>query len=119
MAVSDTFLAYVLEQLAGLPRLRSKRMFGGVGIYSDERFFALLDDNVLYLKVDDASRGDYIARGMGPFQPFPDKPDYAMGYYQVPADVLEDAELLATWARKAVRVAEARRKPARTKTRRS
>jgi len=107
MAVSDTFLAYVLEQLTGLPRLRSRRMFGGVGIYSDDRFFGLLDDNILYLKVDDASRGDFIARGMGPFRPFPDKPDYAMGYYQVPADVLEDAELLLRWAYQAVRVAEA------------
>jgi len=117
MAVSDSFLAFVLEQLAALPRIRSKRMFGGVGVYSDDRFFALLDDNSLYLKVDDASRGDFIARGMRPFRPFKDKPDYSMSYYQVPADVLEDAELLVTWARKAVRVAEAGRKPATAETR--
>jgi len=118
MAVSNDFLAYVLEQLEGLPRLRSKRMFGAVGLYSDDRFFALLDDNVLYLKVDDASRGDFVARGMDPFRPFKDKPDYSMSYYQVPADVLEDAELLVAWARKAVRVAEAGRKAARIRTRR-
>ena len=107
MAVSENFLAYVLEQLAGLPRLRSKRMFGGIGLYSDDRFFALLDDNVLYLKVDDSSRGDFTARSMSPFRPFPDRPDCAMGYYQVPADVLEDADLLVTWARKAIQVAAA------------
>ena len=45
-------------------------MFGGVGIYAKEAFFALVDDDVLYLKVDDSNRGDFEARGMSPFQPF-------------------------------------------------
>lgn len=106
MAVSDGFLAYVLEQLEGLGVVRSRRMFGGVGLYCDDRFFAILDDNALYFKVDGATRGDYEARGMKPFCPDPRKPDRSMGYYQVPADVLEDAEILVAWARKAVRVAD-------------
>jgi DNA transformation protein len=105
MAVSDNFLAYVVEQLAGLGHVRSKRMFGAVGLYSDELFFGLIDDNALYLKVDDLSRGEYVARGMGAFRPFPDRPDYSMSYYQVPADVIEDGEVLVDWARVAVRVA--------------
>jgi DNA transformation protein and related proteins len=118
MAVSSSFLAYVIEQLAGLGRVRSKRMFGGVGLYCDEWFFGLLDDDVLYLKVDASNRDDFAARGMKPFQPFRDKPEYSMSYYQVPAETIEDAEDLVRWARKAVRVAAgARAKPPRRRSR--
>ncbi len=64
MAVSGDYLAFVLEQLAGLPGVASKRMFGGVGLYCDELFFGLIADDVLYLRADEASRADYISRGM-------------------------------------------------------
>jgi len=117
MAVSDSFLAYVLEQLEGLGRVRSKRMFGGIGLYCDDLFFALIDDDTLYLKVDDTTRPDFTARGLRPFQPFRDKPEYSMSYYEAPADALDDPEVLADWARKAVRVAAAARKPSARKGR--
>jgi DNA transformation protein len=117
VSVSESYVAYVTEQLTGVGRLRSKRMFGGVGFYSDELFFGLLAGDALYFKVDDTTRGDFTARGMGPFMPFPDKPDYAMGYYEVPADVIEDAEALVAWARKAMRVAAAA--PRNTKSRKA
>lgn len=104
MAVTDSFLAYVLEQLAGLGRLRSRRMFGAVGLYSGDVFFAIVSRNVVYLKVDETTRGDFVDRGMGPFRPFADRPEASIAYYQVPADVIEDADSLAEWARKAVRV---------------
>jgi DNA transformation protein and related proteins len=117
VSVSESYVTYVTEQLTGVGRLRSKRMFGGVGFYSDDLFFGLLAGDALYLKVDDITRGDFTARGMGPFMPFPDKPDYAMGYYEVPADVIEDAEALVAWARKAMRVAAAA--PRNTKLRKA
>jgi DNA transformation protein len=41
-------------------------MFGGVGIYAAELFFALLDDDTLYFKVDDATRPQFESRGMTP-----------------------------------------------------
>jgi len=116
VSVSESYVAYVTEQLAGVGRLRSKRMFGGVGFYADELFFGLLAGDALYFKVDDTTRGDFTARGMGPFTPYPDKPDYAMGYYEVPADVIEEAEALVAWARKALRVAAAA--PRKAKSRR-
>jgi DNA transformation protein len=119
MAVSDTFLAYVIEQLEGFGRVRSKRMFGAVGLYADELFFGLIDDNALYLKADDSNRGDYVARGMRPFQPYRDRPDLVMGYYLVPADVIEAPDELADWARKALRVAAAAPRKPKRKTRKA
>jgi DNA transformation protein len=103
MAVTREFSAYVLEQLRLLPSVTSRRMFGGIGLYSDGLFFALLAEDTLYCKVDDGNRPDYVQRRMQPFVPFPNKP--GMNYYEVPADVLEDAEELVRWARKSVAVA--------------
>lgn len=117
MAVSNDFERYVLEQLAELGGVQTRRMFGGVGLYHDTLFFALIDDDVLYFKVGPSNREAYVARGMKPFCPFPDQPAYEMGYYQVPAEVLEEPSDLAAWARGSCDVALAAResKPVRKK----
>lgn len=99
------YVEYVLEQLAPLGRVRARGMFGGHGLYCDELFFALVASDMLYFKVDDANRAMFEAHGKGPFVPFTDKPDLTMQYYEVPADVIEDPEELASWARAAVDVA--------------
>ena len=105
MAVRPQYLAYLLEQLDVLGNLRSRRMFSGVGLYSRELFFGLVHDDTLFFKTDDTNSADYIARNMPRFMPFPDRPKAVMAYYQVPADVIEDAEALVAWARKSVAVA--------------
>jgi DNA transformation protein len=105
MAVQPQYLAYILEQLEALGRLRSRRMFGAVGLYSGELFFGLIDDDTLFFKSDATNSADYVARNMPRFMPFPDRPEAVMAYYQVPADIIEDAESLVSWARKAVLVA--------------
>jgi DNA transformation protein len=118
MPVSDDFRDFVLEQLAPAGRVAPRAMFGGVGLYLDGLFFALIDDDTLYFKADDATRARYVKAGSRPFCPYPDEPEKAMGYWQVPADVLEDADELAAWAREAMGVALAKKKR-RTATRRA
>jgi DNA transformation protein len=108
MPVTDSFIAFVVEQLEGAGAITTKRMFGGVGIYAGDLFFALLSRDVLYLKVDDSNRADFEAAGTGPFSPY--GPDgETMQYYEVPAEVLEDADELCRWAVKAMAVARAKR----------
>ena len=105
MAVSAGYQTFVLDQLRRvLPGVRAKRMFGGVGLYADELFFALIDDDALYLKVDDETRPAFEQRGLRPFQPFGEG-SAAMQYYQLPEDLLEDPEALRPWADGAVAVA--------------
>lgn len=103
MAISASFVAYVLEQLAGVRRVTSRRMFGGAGLYSDDVFFAVIDNDTLFFKVNDETRKKYIKRRMPPFAPMPGKAPMT-GYYQVPPKVLEDADELTTWAKEAVAV---------------
>ncbi|HET9274954.1 MAG TPA: TfoX/Sxy family protein [Gemmatimonadales bacterium] len=115
MPVSDSYREFVLDQLGrALPVVRARRMFGGVGVYAGDRFFALIDDDVLYFKVDDGNRGAYEARSMGPFMPFGPGGE-VMQYYEVPADVLEDSDLLREWAEGAVGAAERARKGKRAR----
>ena len=115
MAVSDDFLQYVLDQLAGLGHIAARRMFGGVGLYHEERIFGFIAGDILYFKVNDSNRGDYEARGMDQFRPYADKPQVSMTYYEVPADTLEDADECMAWARKSVAIAAVATKPAVTK----
>ena len=116
MPVNPSFRTYILEQLGRSVReIRARNMFGGVGIYGGQLFFALIDDDTLYFKVDESNRRDFEARGMGPFQPYGEEGE-TMGYYRVPEDLLEDSEVLGQWAAKAIDVA--RRAKARSPRRR-
>ena len=106
MSVNPSFRTFVLEQMArATPRVRGREMFGGVGIYSGELFFALIDDDMVYFKVDETNRSDFEARGMRPFQPNGPGGE-VMQYFQVPAELLEDVEALRPWIERALAVAQ-------------
>jgi DNA transformation protein len=104
MAVSASFLAFVLEQLDGLRGVVTKRMFGGVGVYAGETFFAVMDNDTLFFKVNEPLAERYRKAGMPPFAPIPGKPPM-LSYYQVPPRVLEDSDELAAWARESIAAA--------------
>ncbi len=63
MAAKPEFRDHVLDLLAPLGPVTARRMFGGFGITLDGVMFALIADDVLYLKVDDRTRPDYEAAG--------------------------------------------------------
>src|SRR5882724_2976208 len=110
MPVSSSFRTFVVDQLSRVvPQLRARAMFGGVGIYGGELFFALIADDTLYFKVDDSNRSDFERLSMKPFQPYGEGGE-VMQYYQVPADLLEDPEALGPWAEKAIAVAAKKKK---------
>jgi DNA transformation protein len=110
MSVSESYRTLVLDQLGRvIERVRIKSMFGGAGVYAGEFFFGLIDDDVLYLKVDDSNRPDFEARGMQPFRPFGEGGE-VMQYYQLPEELLEDLDALKPWVEKAVLVAERKKK---------
>ncbi|MEQ1574016.1 MAG: TfoX/Sxy family protein [Vicinamibacterales bacterium] len=114
MPVSAGFRIFILEQLEQTARdVRARSMFGGVGIYAGEHFFALIAADTLYFKVDDDTRPAYVALGMEPFRPYGERGE-TMQYYQVPADLLEDPDALRPWVAGAVAAARrAKSKPRR------
>jgi len=102
-AASPEFVTHCLELLGALGPARAKRMFGGHGLYVDERFIALIIGDTLYLKTDDETRPRFEAAGSVPF-------DYAtrdgqrivMAYWTAPQDAMESQALMLPWARLAM-----------------
>jgi DNA transformation protein len=111
MAVSDEFVEYVVEQLSGWGEVSVGRMFGGAGLYRGGIMFAVIADDVAYLKVDDSNRDDFLRAGSAPFEPYPDKIKTTIRtYYEIPADVLENPAELAQWAERSWLIARKKSK---------
>ena len=106
MARRSEFITYLLEQLAPLGEVRARSMFGGFGIYLGERMFALVADDSLYLKADEANRAEFEARGLSPFRYEMRGEWKQMNYWQPPAEAMDDRELLCEWARKGCEAAD-------------
>jgi DNA transformation protein len=101
MKTSNEFAAHSAELLATVGRVVVRRMFGGFGLYCDGTMFALIADDVLYLKVDEANRGEFERAGERPFVYESKGRRTVMSYYSAPDRALESRELAAPWARSA------------------
>lgn len=100
-AKDESFKDYVVDQLHQLNEVEARRMFGGFGLYQDETFFGIVHKGKLFFKIDESTVGEYRKRKMKPF--WPNRKQTLKSYYQVPADVIEDADALCAWAGWAVR----------------
>ena len=107
MPVSDEFIDYVIDQLADWADVSVRKMFGGAGLYCEGVMFGLIADDIAYLKVDDSNRDDFVKAGSSPFNPYPDKAKtIVMSYYEIPVDILENRDQMATWADRALEIAK-------------
>lgn len=104
MSGDAEFRAYVLEQLEGLGPFESRRMFGGLALLTDGKAFAKVKHGALWLRADDASRNHFLDHGM-PQYVYGKNNDRRLGFYQTPAEVIEDAEKLSDWVATAIEVA--------------
>ncbi len=83
MTASDDFLGYVRDQLSRWGEVNVRRMFGGAGLYRDGMMFGLVADDVVYFKVDDTNRDDYVT-GVRPLSTFPEEgKKTVMSYYEI------------------------------------
>lgn len=98
MAKQGTFAAYLEETLAPLGNVTTRAMFGGHNIAKDGVTFGLIVDDVLYLKVDEVNKPDFVAKKLGPFTYHRDGKAMPMSYHRAP-DGAEDWETLEPWVR--------------------
>ncbi len=97
---SDGFKDFVLDQLADLREITACAMFGGYGLYHRATFFGIIHKDRLYFKVSKATVPRYKKHGMKPFHP--NVKQTLISFYEVPIDVLEDAEQLVAWGQESV-----------------
>jgi DNA transformation protein len=125
MAVSPDFLAHLLDQFAGFGTVDARRMFSGVGLFRDGLMIGLVTGDTLYFKTDDANRGDFERAGMTPFSFDRRGRRMVTSYFEAPAEVFDDPEILVRWARSAHDAAlrtgrgKAAKRPARAKAERA
>jgi DNA transformation protein and related proteins len=104
---SAPFVKDCLELLRVVGPVRARAMFGGHGIYTGDRMFALIADGRLYLKVDDQTREAFEGVGSTPFEwEAKDGRRIAMSYWELPAEGWEDPDETRRWASLAVQAAE-------------
>lgn len=118
MSINPEFAEYLQDQLASFGAVAIRRMFGGAGLFRDGLMFGLVARETLYLKTADANRVDFEAAGMMRFTYQRNSKTMYLSYHEVPADVLEDADLLSEWAGKAFAVAHATKASAPPKRKR-
>jgi len=99
---SKELLAHSLELLAPLGPLRSRRMFGGWGIYVEDICIALIAFDQLYLKADAESRPQFEAAGCAPCQYEREGQVMSLGYFVAPEEAMESPALMTPWARLAL-----------------
>jgi DNA transformation protein len=116
------FADFVTELLEGLGPVRIRRMFGGAGVYAGDVMFGLIDDDVLYLKTDEALRAELADEGSVAwvYARAPGKWEET-SYWRLPEAALDDPDDAVRWARKALAVAYAKaaEKPKRKSSSRS
>lgn len=102
MITSREFLDLVLDQMADFGCVTARRMFGGVGIYRNGVMFALIADDVLYLKAAPSNIQDFDAEDLEPFTYRTGGGKKAvMSYRRAPFRCLEDEDSMTEWCRKA------------------
>ena len=99
---TPSLVSYVTEQLAFLGRISNRSIFGGMGIFIDDRLLGIVINEQLYLHTDRSNRHDYESRGMAQFKPYPNAFDLTTDHHRVPEDVISDAQQLKAWGQRAL-----------------
>lgn len=107
------FSDHLHEVFERFGRIAVRRMFGGHGVFHEGRMFALVAGGRLYLKTDAQNRAVFEARGLPPFEYARQGATARMNYHEAPAEVFDDREEAARWARLAWDAALRAAKPAR------
>src|SRR3990172_9511431 len=109
----DSYMDFVLDQMRSLEDVSCRSMFGGYGLYLGADFFGIVYDGRLYFKTDETTREKYRDRGMGPFAP--SEKQVLKSYYEVPEEIVEDDEQLASLPREASELKRKGKAPAKKK----
>jgi DNA transformation protein len=96
--MANAFVEHCLELLSPLGAVRSRRMFGGHGLYAGERFVALIAFDRLYVKADAESEPRFAAAGCVPFLYEGKGKPVRMSYWTVPDEAMESPAAMAPWA---------------------
>jgi DNA transformation protein len=98
MKQQNEFLEHLSEVFHLFGPIRSRRMFGGHGVYHQDLMIGLVADNVLYLKTDAQSMARFAEVGSVPFEYTKNGVVMTMSYASAPAEIFDDPQIARAWA---------------------
>jgi DNA transformation protein len=106
LVFSTRFAAEIIDQLAEVGALNSRRVFGALGLSANGAIFGMIVDETLCLKLDEAAFGSFRRLGGKPLRPVSAKPNLESARYTaVPQEMLEDRDEMLSWVRRAIATA--------------
>ena len=93
------FTDHLHEVFGAFGPIETRRMFGGHGVWHQGLMIGLVFGNTLYLKVDEQTRGQFEAQGLGPFEYSRKGKMVALSFYRAPEEMLESPAEAVEWAR--------------------
>ena len=63
MSETAAAMAFAVDLFTDMGPVEARRMFGGAGLYAGGVMFGLIDDDIIFLKVDERLRADLAAAG--------------------------------------------------------
>lgn len=103
-AMSD-FVEHLRDVFRPLGVIDARRMFGGYGIYHDGLMFAIVMDDVLYLKADKKSAAFFERGGLPKFSYQRNGRTATLSFYCAPETIMEDSGEALSWAHRALEAA--------------
>ncbi|RUO99356.1 TfoX/Sxy family protein [Hyphomicrobium sp.] len=123
MSANEDLLQILKDALERDGSVSGRRMFGGLGVYSDGTFFAIITGGTIYLKTSDAGRTRFADEGSAAFS-YTTKTGRTQltSYWRLPDRLLDEPDELQDWARASISAAREvaaaktpRRSPAKAK----
>ena len=99
--MSDEFIDYVMELFGPFGTVRTRRMFGGYGVYLDGLMFAIVSEDTLFLKADEMNRAEFEQAGCEMFGYARKGKRATLNFFRAPEDAMDSAQLMLPWARTA------------------
>jgi len=89
---------HLLDIFSHFGAILVRKMFGGYGVYRDGIMFALVADDLIYLKADRENRRYFDERGLMQFTYEKNGKRIGMSYFLAPEEILDDPREAALWA---------------------
>jgi DNA transformation protein and related proteins len=106
MVASNSFVAFLGEQLAPLGHITVRRMFGKSGVFCDGVMFGMVRDDTLYFRVDDDNRAELKeAESFPPLNYAKKGGTIDLSFWRAPERLFDDPDELVAWARSALAAA--------------
>ena len=97
--LSDQLEATIIKNLSSLNGISTKKMFGGYGIFHEDKMFGLIDSKGnCFLKANEENKEDYLSSG--------GEQHSRMPYYSISEEILNDTDKLLPLAQFAIQISK-------------